>query len=124
MSHHHEHKHHVLSVDVCRKVFVLLLVLTVVTVAVAQVHLGPLNFTVAMAVATVKALAVVFYFMGLKDDSNENRAIFFSSLIFVAIFIVLTFSDVLFRGDVYVQKAKTEAKETKETISEPAPEHK
>lgn len=105
MHHQEQHQeHHILSTEVCKKVWILLLVLTVVTVASAQIDLGMFNFPLAMLIATVKALAVVLYFMGLKSDSNENRVIFFSSLIFVAIFIVLTFSDVLTRGDVYVKK--------------------
>ena len=96
-------KHHILSVSMCIKIFVVLLFLTVITVLAAQVDLGAINFTVAMLIASVKAGFVVFFFMGLKYDSNENRTIFFSSFIFVAIFIVLTYSDVLFRKEgVYV----------------------
>ena len=89
--------HHILPVSICLRVFFSLLVLTVITVAAAQVDLGFMNFTLAMLIATVKAAFVVFFFMGLKYDSNENRTIFFSSFVFVAIFIVLTYSDVLFR---------------------------
>ncbi|MBP6218343.1 MAG: cytochrome C oxidase subunit IV family protein [Oligoflexales bacterium] len=97
-----QHEHFIMPVSVYKKIWLLLLVLTVVTVLVSRVHLGPFNFFVAMLIATFKAGAVVFYFMGLKHDSTENRVIFFSSFIFVAIFIVLTYSDILFRGDVYV----------------------
>jgi cytochrome c oxidase subunit 4 len=111
--HHQQSKHHhIVPVETCKKIFYALLFLTVVTVAAAQVHLGPLNFTIAMLIATVKALAVVLYFMGLKDDSNENRTIFFSSFFFVGIFIVLTFSDIMFRGDVYVKKPIEDKKVT------------
>lgn len=97
--------HHIISVKVCGIIFGLLLVFTVITVGAAQINLGILNFPLAMLIATVKASFVVFYFMGLKFDSNENRVIFFSSFIFVAIFVVLVYSDVLFRkGDVYVPR--------------------
>jgi cytochrome c oxidase subunit 4 len=99
MSEHqgHEHSHHIVSFETCMKVFVALLILTVVTVLASRVDLGAFNFTVAMLIATVKAAVVVAFFMGLKYDSNENRAIFFSSFIFLFIFIFLTFSDLLFR---------------------------
>lgn len=81
----------------CRAIFALLLTFTVITVAAAFVDLGSINFLLAMLIATVKASFVVFYFMGLKFDSNENRVIFFSSFIFVAIFVVFIYSDYLFR---------------------------
>ena len=100
-----EHKHHIVSFETCVKVFASLLVLTVVTVLASRVDLGPLNFTVAMLIATVKAAVVVMFFMGLKYDSNENRAIFFSSFIFLFIFVFLTFSDLLFRPE-YKTKLK------------------
>ena len=59
--------------------------------------MGSVNFTIAMAIATVKAFLVVLFFMGMKYDTNENRIIFFSSFIFLFIFVFLTYSDVLFR---------------------------
>lgn len=95
--------HHILSVKNCAVIFSILLVFTVLTVLAAQFDFGVLNFPLAMLIATVKASLVLFFFMGLKFDSTENRVIFFSSLLFVAIFIVLTYSDVLFRkADAYV----------------------
>lgn len=95
--------HHLVSVKTCAVIFSTLLVFTFLTVAAAQFDFGLFNFPLAMLIATVKASLVVFYFMGLKFDSTENRVIFFSSLLFVAIFIVLTYSDVLFRkADAYV----------------------
>ncbi len=97
MSADNGHSHHIVSFETCLKVFAALLVLTVVTVLVSRVDLGAFNFTVAMIIATVKAAVVVMFFMGLKYDSNENRAIFFSSFIFLFIFIILTFSDLMFR---------------------------
>lgn len=98
--------HHIVSFETCIKVFVALLFLTVVTVLVSRVDLGPLNFTVAMLIATVKAAVVVMFFMGLKYDSLENRTIFFSSFIFLFIFICLTFSDLLFRPIFHSTKLK------------------
>ena len=83
-----------------------LLVLTVITVAVAQVDLGVLNFAVAMLVASIKASLVCMYFMGLKYDHKENTVIFSTSFIFMAIFMILTFGDLLTRGDIYVKDMK------------------
>lgn len=98
--------HHILPVKVGLRVFAALIFLTVVTVAVAQVDLGHLNFAIAMLVATIKALLVVSFFMGLKYDHAENSMIFASSFLFLAIFLILTSTDLFFRGDVYVKKGQ------------------
>lgn len=97
------HQHHILSKEMALKVWGALIVLTVVTVAVARVDLGALNFVVAMLVASVKAALVCLFFMGLKYDHKENAVIFSTSFIFLTIFMILTFGDLLTRGDVYVK---------------------
>ena len=100
---HETHQHHILSNAMTFKIWGILLFLTVVTVAVAQIDLGPLNFAVAMIVASIKASLVCLFFMGLKYDHKENTVIFCTSFIFLAIFMILTFGDLLTRGDVYVK---------------------
>jgi len=107
---HEHHEHHILGDNASLKVLVALLVLTVITVAVSRVDLGPLNFTVALLIAVVKASIVGLWFMGLKFDRRENALIFTSSFLFLAIFIVLTATDLLFRGDIYVKKGDLEAR--------------
>jgi caa(3)-type oxidase subunit IV len=102
----HHHEHHILSTPMALKVWGTLMVLTFITVAVAQVDLGFLNFTVALLVATVKATIVCMFFMGLKYDHKENTVIFSTSIIFLAIFMILTFGDLVTRGDVYVKDGK------------------
>jgi caa(3)-type oxidase subunit IV len=104
--HNHQHSHHILSNSMAWKVFGALIALTVITVAIAQVDLGALNFAVAMLVASVKASLVCMFFMGLKYDHKENTVIFSTSFIFMAIFMILTFGDLLTRGDVYVKDLK------------------
>ncbi len=89
--------HHILPYKTGFIVFVWLVVFTIITVAVARVDLGALNFPVAMAIATCKALMVCLIFMGLKYDTNDNRTIFFTGFIFLSIFVILTGSDLMFR---------------------------
>lgn len=74
-------------------IFAALLVLTGVTVAVAYVDLGELNLFVALGIATVKAMLVALFFMHLNHDSGFNRLAFFSSFIFVALFVSVTLMD-------------------------------
>jgi mono/diheme cytochrome c family protein len=56
-----------------------------------------------MAVASVKAFLVAYIFMNLKYDRRDNAMIFVTSILFLAIFLVLTSTDMFFRGDVYVK---------------------
>ena len=55
-----------------------------------------------MAVATLKAMLVVLFFMNMRFERRDNRLIFFSSFIFLGIFLSLTSFDLFYRGDVYV----------------------
>lgn len=96
-----KHHHHILSTKMAVGVWIYLLCMTVVTVAVAQIDLGRFNFIVAITVATLKAGAVAMIFMGLYWDNLENSVIFLTSILFVAIFMILTSFDIFFRGDVY-----------------------
>lgn len=112
--------HHILSFKTGFNVLIALLIGTVITVAAARVDLGMLNFPIAMFIATVKALLVVLFFMGLKYDSNDNRLIFGISFVFFAIFGILTSTDVFFRGDVKVSGPFfTEAKGSGPKIAKP-----
>src|SRR5438128_10888786 len=51
-------------------VFAALLVLTVATVSVSYVDLGPLSVVVALTIAFTKALLVVLFFMHLRESSG------------------------------------------------------
>jgi caa(3)-type oxidase subunit IV len=95
---HDEHKHHILSNKTSLMILICLLVFTLITVWASRNDFGPMNFPIAIFIASVKALLVVLFFMGLKYDENENRVIFFSSIFFVAVFFVLTAADVFTRN--------------------------
>lgn len=103
MSNHE--KHFILPVKTILIIGGALLVLTWFTVFIAGVHLGAFNFLVAVLVATIKASLVVLFFMGLKYDVAENRVIFITSLIFSAIFMVLTATDIFFRPNISVKES-------------------
>lgn len=98
-----DHGHHILSNEVGRRIFVSLLIFTIITVIASRINFGPLNFPIAMFIATTKALMVILFFMGLKYDDRENRTIFGSSFVFFAIFVVLTACDIFTRGDFKVK---------------------
>lgn len=82
-------------------IFVILLVLTIVTVLVAQpvsgIDLGPLSNFVALLIATIKAFCVMAVFMHLKYESLLNRVIFGCSFFFLIIFFTFSALDIFTR---------------------------
>jgi cytochrome c oxidase subunit 4 len=89
----------VLPKDTLLKVFGGLILLTILTVAVAYVPLGPLTVPVAIGIATAKATLVVLFFMALKYDNPVNALTFTIGIIMVVVFITFTLFDTAFRGD-------------------------
>ncbi|HXO18747.1 MAG TPA: cytochrome C oxidase subunit IV family protein [Thermoanaerobaculia bacterium] len=88
---------HVTSRGLYIAVWAALLALTGITVAVAQVSLGPLNDVVALAVAVGKALLVLTFFMGLKDSGRLLRLTVIAGFFWLAILISITLADYLSR---------------------------
>lgn len=94
------HSHiHVSPVRLYVAVWVALMVLTAITVGVAQVDFGALNVVVAMAVATIKASLVVLFFMHLKYDKPFHAVAFGIGIVFFGIFLGLQLLDVGTRTD-------------------------
>jgi cytochrome c oxidase subunit 4 len=79
-------------------VWLVLLVLTAVTIAVAQVNLGALNVWMALGIATVKAGLVVAVFMHMQYEQRLFKLALLAALTILAVFIGMTFLDVLYRS--------------------------
>jgi cytochrome c oxidase subunit 4 len=78
-------------------VFATLIVLTGLTTGVAFINLGKWNTVAALVIAVCKATLVVLFFMHLRWSSNLLRIVVASSLLWLAILIGLTLSDVFTR---------------------------
>ena len=78
-------------------VFAALIVLTGLTTGVAFINLGKWNTVAALVIAVCKASLVVLFFMHLRWSSNLLRIVVVSSLLWLAILIGLTISDVFTR---------------------------
>ena len=78
-------------------VFIALIALTALTTGVAFINLGKWNTVAALAIAVCKATLVVLFFMHLRWSSNLLRIVVVSSLLWLAILIGLTLSDVFTR---------------------------
>jgi len=90
---------HIVPKSLLLKVFGALILLTIITVGVAYVPLGPLTVPVAIGIAVVKASLVVLFFMHLKYDNPVNALTFTIGTIFVVVFVTITLLDTAFRGD-------------------------
>jgi len=90
---------HVSSVKFYVGILAVLVAFTLLTVAVASVHLGPLNLAVAILIASAKATLVVTFFMHLKYDNRFNATIVVCSLMFIGVFFAYTMNDTETRAE-------------------------
>lgn len=79
-------------------VWLALLILTVLTVAVTRLDLGGYKVLAALAIACCKSGLVIAFFMHMKYEGRLLRWLLFLALLTLAIFIGLTFFDILYRG--------------------------
>lgn len=110
---------HVLPLKIYLAVFAALMVLTVATVGLYLLDPGhlahslgisenlirPINMVLSMIVATTKATLVALIFMHLFFDNKFYLLLFLGSLLFLAVFIIVTMFDTLRRGDLYEYRA-------------------
>ena len=79
-------------------IFGALMVFTAITVGVAFVNLGALNFPVAIAIAITKATLVILFFMHAKYSSRLTKLVVGGAFFFLVILLCLTMTDYLSRG--------------------------
>jgi cytochrome c oxidase subunit 4 len=96
-SSHHSEEGHIVPVSTFTKVLVALLILTVITVAAAQVDLGKWNIVGALVIASVKASLVVLVFMHGKYENKILWTYILLPFILLAIMIGGVFTDDPFR---------------------------
>jgi cytochrome c oxidase subunit IV len=89
--------HHIVPYKSLILVLLSLIVLTILSVAVTSVQLGPLTVTVALLLASAKAFIVLIYFMHLKFDNLMYTLLLVFTLFAIISIIIITFLDYLFR---------------------------
>ena len=92
-SQHSQSVGHVVPLPILFAIWISLLILTGVTVAVADIDLGRANLWVAIAIAVLKASLVALYFMHLKYDHPFHAVILIGALLFVMLFIGIAMMD-------------------------------
>lgn len=85
--------HHVVSIKAYVAVFLALMVLTALTVYVANINFGFLNDVVAMSIAVVKMMLVIMIFMHLKYSARLLWLVAGSGFLWLLIMFALTLSD-------------------------------
>jgi len=98
MTHHDStQEHNLVNYGTYILVWFGLIVLTGLTVAVAGTDLGRFSVWMAIIIATVKSLLVLFIFMHLRYETPFFRTMVLVVIFALTIFIVFTFFDVSYR---------------------------
>jgi cytochrome c oxidase subunit 4 len=108
ISHGHSHSgshdnggHHIVPLKTYIQVLAILVVLTILTVAVAKpvsgFDAGILNAFIAFAIASVKAALVLAIFMGLKYDNKLHLAIILTGVFFLIVMFAFSVLDIYTR---------------------------
>ena len=90
-------KQHISSIQTNVIIFAALNVLLFATVGAAYLPLGDWHFAIAMALATVKAVLIVLYFMHVKYSHRLTAIICAASFLWLGIMIALTLTDYMTR---------------------------
>jgi len=88
---------HIVSYGKLTGIWLALLALTALTVAITRLDLGGYKVLGALAIACLKSGLVIAFFMHMKYEGRLLRWLLFLALVTLAIFIGLTFFDVLYR---------------------------
>jgi len=84
---------HVMPVRILVNIFLILVLLTIVTVGATFFPTGNFEIGISLGIATVKASLVAAYFMHLRYDNPMNAVLFAFGLLFVALFLGFTMMD-------------------------------
>jgi cytochrome c oxidase subunit 4 len=93
MSQNHSYHPHVMSVQTNIVIFVALLVLLILTVGAAYLDLGMLAVPVAVAIATVKAILILLYFMHVKFGKKLIALFAVGAAYWIVILLIWTIND-------------------------------
>jgi cytochrome c oxidase subunit IV len=89
---------HIVARQLYYQVFAALLGLTLLTVGIAFLDLGPLNTIIALIIATAKALLVILFFMHLRYSTGLTWIVVGAGVFWLLLLMTITVSDYLTRG--------------------------
>ena len=88
---------HIVPVKTYIGIFIALLCFTALTTGVAYIDLGAFNTVAALAIAVVKMLLVVLFFMHVKYSGRLIQVFILTGVLFLAILVTFTLADELTR---------------------------
>jgi len=91
-AHHDETGHHSHR-GLYFKIFAALMVLLVLTVGAAEINMGELNLIAALAIAVIKAVLILLFFMHFRDSDHLTWLVGGATVIWFMVMILLTFND-------------------------------
>ena len=89
---------HIVPLKTYFYIFAALILLTLTTVVVSTIDLGPLNTVAALTIAAVKAAFVILFFMHLRYSKPLIGVVVLAAILWLAILIGLTLSDFMTRS--------------------------
>lgn len=101
---HHDHEQHIVPLSLYFKVFAALMVLLFMTVGAAFIPAnilamwGPMNVTIAMTIAIIKAVLIFLFFMHLRWNTKIVWLFAGSGFMFLVIMFLFTYADFLTRS--------------------------
>lgn len=90
--------HQITPVRTYVMVWAALVVLTFVTTGIAKIDLGPFNIVMAITIAVVKMVLVIWIFMGVRQADSLTRLFVVAGFFWFAILIVFAGQDYFTRG--------------------------
>ena len=94
----HAQEHHIDSWQLYLGIWAALIVLTVLTTAVAFVDLGFFSVVVALGIATCKMLLVVLFFMHARHSSQLTKLALLGAVLWLGILLAMVSMDFVSRG--------------------------
>jgi cytochrome c oxidase subunit 4 len=95
---HHDDEHHIVSPKIYLAIIGTLLVLTGVTVAASYIEMGIFNPIVALAIAVIKAVLVVLFFMHVKYSPKLTKLTVGAGVFTFIVLIGMTLADYFTRA--------------------------
>jgi cytochrome c oxidase subunit 4 len=90
-------KNHIIPYRTFLYVLAGLIVLTIISVVVTQIHLGTFTVAVALLIAAVKSALVLLIFMHLRFDNRMFSVGVLAVILLIAVVIFITLLDYLYR---------------------------
>jgi cytochrome c oxidase subunit 4 len=94
----HEEEHHIVSPLIYLTIVGILLVLTATTVAASYIEMGVFNPIVALAIAAIKMMLVVLFFMHVKYSPRLTKLTVGAGLFTFLVLVGMTLADYFTRA--------------------------